>query len=127
MCVASRCPLLRWSITHTYETTRDLLTGIAYHRGSTLVVQCTYGYDTLGRPTVRNTARQGSVVNDTFTHNTRAEFNAKGQLTKQYQDTGWNTEETAATLYEYDSFGNVSKQTLALSSTPTKDMLLMFF
>ena len=52
---------------------------------------------------------------------TRSEFNAKGQLTKQYQDTGWNTEKTAATLYEYDSFGNVSKQTLALSSTPTKD------
>ena len=52
---------------------------------------------------------------------TRSEFNAKGQLTKQYQDTGWNTEKTAATLYEYDSFGNVTKQTLALSSTPTKD------
>ena len=42
-------------------------------------------------------------------------------MVKQYQDTGWNTAKTAATLYEYDSFGNVSKQTLALSSTPTKD------
>ena len=52
---------------------------------------------------------------------TRSEFNAKGQLVKQYQDTGWNTAKTAATLYEYDSFGNVSKQTLALESTPTKD------
>ena len=52
---------------------------------------------------------------------TRSEFNAKGELLKQYQDTGWNTEKTAATLYEYDSFGNQVKQTLALSDTPTKD------
>ena len=51
----------------------------------------------------------------------RSEYNAKGQLVKQYQDTGWNTAKTAATLYEYDSFGNVSKQTLALADSPTKD------
>ena len=51
----------------------------------------------------------------------RSEFNAKGQLVKQYQDTGWNTAKTAATLYEYDCFGNVSKQTLALADSPTKD------
>ena len=49
----------------------------------------------------------------------RSEYNAKGQLTKQYQDTGWNTAKTAATLYEYDAFGNVVKQTLALTSSPT--------
>ncbi len=52
---------------------------------------------------------------------TRSEFNARGQMTKQYQDTGWNTAKTAATIYEYDSFGNVSKQTLALADSPTKD------
>ncbi len=52
---------------------------------------------------------------------TRSEFNAKGQLVKQYQDTGWNTAKTAATLYEYDCFGNISKQTLALADSPTKD------
>ena len=51
---------------------------------------------------------------------TRSEFNAKGQVIKTYQDTGWNTEKTAATLYEYDTFGNQVKQTLALSDTPTK-------
>ena len=49
----------------------------------------------------------------------RSEYNALGQLTKQYQDTGWNTAKTAATLYEYDAFGNVVKQTLALASSPT--------
>ena len=27
----------------------------------------------------------------------------------------------SGTLYEYDSFGNVSKQTLALADSPTKD------
>ncbi len=52
---------------------------------------------------------------------TRSEYNAKGQMVKQYQDTGWNTEKTAATLYEYDSFGNQVKQTLALTNTPSKD------
>ena len=52
---------------------------------------------------------------------TRSEFNEKGLLVKTYQDTGWNTAQTAATLYEYDAFGNQVKQTLALSDTPTKD------
>lgn len=52
---------------------------------------------------------------------TRSEYNAKGQLVKQYQDTGWNTDKTAAKLYEYDSFGNQVKQTLALTDAPTKD------
>ena len=37
---------------------------------------------------------------------TRSEFNAKGQVVKSYQDTGWNTEKTAATLFEYDALGN---------------------
>ena len=37
---------------------------------------------------------------------TRSEFNAKGQVVKSYQDTGWNTEKTAATLFEYDAFSN---------------------
>ncbi len=52
---------------------------------------------------------------------THREYNAKGQLIKQYQDSGADTTPTAPTLYEYDSFGNVAKQTLALSETPTKD------
>ena len=34
----------------------------------------TYIYDILGRPTARNTARHGSVVNDSFAHNTRSEL-----------------------------------------------------
>ena len=37
------------SLTKSYEPQRDLLTGMAYHRGSTLVAQRTYTYDTLGR------------------------------------------------------------------------------
>ena len=52
---------------------------------------------------------------------THSEFNAKGELLKQYQYSGADTTPTAPTLYEYDSFGNISKQTLALSETPTKD------
>ena len=50
---------------------------------------------------------------------TRREYNAKGQLVKSYRDTGSDTDPTAATLYEYDSFGNVTKETLALAETPT--------
>ena len=37
------------SLTQSFESQRDLLTGMAYHRGSTLVAQRTYTYDTLGR------------------------------------------------------------------------------
>lgn len=42
-------------------------------------------------------------------------------MVKQYQNTGDGTENTAPTLFEYDSFGNQVKQTLALSDTLTKD------
>ena len=35
---------------------------------------------------------------------TRSEYNAKGQLVKQYQDTGWNTDKTAPTLFECGNF-----------------------
>ena len=99
-----------------------------------------YSYDLNGsylRTTLRNAA--GDIVSQSITNGfgqtivqakpntlggfiyTRNEYNAKGQLVKQYQDTGWNTAKTAATLYEYDSFGNQVKQTLALVDTPTKD------
>ncbi len=50
---------------------------------------------------------------------TRSEYNTLGQLTKTYQDTGWNTTPTAATLYEYGSMGQQVKRTLALAETPT--------
>ena len=60
------------------------------------------------------------ATNNRFIY-TRSEYNSKGQMVKQYKDTGWNTEKTAASLYEFDSFGNQVKQTLALSDTPTKD------
>ena len=56
------------TLTQGYEAQRDLLTGMAYHRGTTLVANRQYSYDTLGRPTARNTARQGTVVNDIFAH-----------------------------------------------------------
>ena len=81
------------TLTQTYESTRDLLTGMAYHRGSTLVAQRTYTYDILGRPTARNTARQGSVVNDTFAHNSRSELIDAQVNGKDYE-------------YAYDNIGN---------------------
>ena len=81
------------TLTQTYEATRNLLTGMAYHRGSTLVAQREYTYDILGRPIARNTSRQGSVVNDTFTHNTRSELVDATVSGKDYE-------------YVYDNIGN---------------------
>ncbi|MBR5895011.1 MAG: RHS repeat protein [Akkermansia sp.] len=86
------------TLTQTYEATRDLLTGMAYHRGSTLVAQRTYTYDILGRPTARNTARQGTIVNDTFTHNTRSEL-----VSAQVNGTEYE--------YAYDNIGNRQQAT----------------
>lgn len=81
------------TLTQSYEEHRDLLTGMAYHRGTTLVAQREYMYDTLGRPTARNTARQGTVVDDGFTHNTRSELTAAQVSGEDYQ-------------YNYDNIGN---------------------
>ena len=64
----------------------------------------------------RNT--DGSVAHVSGFIYTRSEYNAKGQLTEQYQDAVWNTTPTAATLFEYDTMGNVSKKTLALAEAP---------
>ena len=81
------------TLTQTYETQRDLLIGMAFHRSSTLVAQRTYSYDTLGRPLTRNTARNGQTVNDSFVHNSRSELN--------------NATVNGATYgYDYDNIGN---------------------
>ena len=52
---------------------------------------------------------------------TRSEYNAKGLLVKQYQDTGAGPPSTAPTLYEYDAMGNQVRETLSLCDTPSKD------
>lgn len=81
------------SLTQSYEPQRDLLTQMGYRRGNTLVAQRSYTYDILGRPTARDTARQGSVVNDTFAHSTRSELVAAQVNGKNYE-------------YTYDNIGN---------------------
>ena len=81
------------TLTQTYEATRNLLTGMAYHRGSTLVAQRTYTYDIIGRPATRGTARQGTVVNDTFSHNSRSELAGANVNCKDYE-------------YTFDNIGN---------------------
>ena len=81
------------TLTQSYETQRDLLTGMAYHRGTTLVAQREYTYDVLGRPAARTTSRQGNVVNDSFTHNSRSEL-ASAQVNGETYG------------YDYDNVGN---------------------
>ena len=62
------------TLTQSYETQRDVLTGMAYRRGTTLVTQRTHSYDSLGRPLTRSTARNGQTMNDSFVHNSRSEL-----------------------------------------------------
>ena len=81
------------TLTQSYEIQRDLLTGIAYHRGTTLVANRQYSYDTLGRPTARNTSRQGTVKNDTFGYNNRSELTSATVNGNNY-------------AYDYDNIGN---------------------
>ena len=81
------------TLTQSYEIQRDLLTGMAYHRGTTLVANRLYSYDTLGRPTVRNTSRQGTVKNDTFGYNNRSELTSATVNGNNY-------------AYDYDNIGN---------------------
>ena len=71
----------------------DLLTGMAYHHGSTLVAQRAYTYDTLGPPLSRSTARNGQTVNDTFGYNNRSEL-----ITA--------TVNGGSYAYDYDNIGN---------------------
>ena len=61
------------TLTQTYEQHRDLLTQMDYKRGNTLVARRSYLYDTLGRPTSRTLARQGTTRNDVFHYNDRSE------------------------------------------------------
>ncbi len=81
------------TLTQSYETQRDLLTGMAYKRGTTGVAERAYTYDTLGRPLTRRTARKGTTVNDTFTYSNRSE------LTEATVNGG-------AYRYTYDNIGN---------------------
>ena len=81
------------TLTQSYEIQRDLLTGMAYHRGTTLVAQREYVYDTLGRPTARNTSRQGTVKNDIFGYNNRSELTTATVNGNNY-------------AYDYDNIGN---------------------
>ena len=81
------------TLTQSYETQRDLLIGMAYHRSTTLVTQRSYTYDTLGRPLTRSTARNGQTVNDSFVHNSRSELSSATVNGNNYG-------------YDYDNIGN---------------------
>ena len=81
------------SLTLSYETQRDLLTGMSYKRGNTGVASRTYTYDAAGRPITRNTARNGTTVNDSFGYNNRSELTAATVNNGTYS-------------YNYDNIGN---------------------
>ncbi len=71
-----------------------------------------------GQTVVQTTAVPGGFVYD------RSEYNAKGQLVRSWRDTGSHADaqSTAPTLYEYDSFGNMVKQTLLLDDEAADDV-----
>ena len=81
------------TLTQSCEIQRDLLTGMAYRRGTTLVANRQYSYDPLGRPISRTTSRQGTVMNDTFGYNTRSELTTATVSGSNY-------------AYDYDNIGN---------------------
>ena len=81
------------SQTLSYKNVRDLLTGMSYKRGNTGVASRTYTYDAAGRPITRNTARNGTTVNDSFGYNNRSELTAA-------------TVNSGAYSYNYDNIGN---------------------
>ena len=81
------------SLTLSYEDKRDLLTGMSYKRGNTGVASRTYTYDAAGRPITRNTARNGTTVNDSFGYNTRSELTTATVNGSNY-------------AYDYDNIGN---------------------
>ena len=105
------------TLTQTYEAQRDLLIGMAYRRGSSLVVQREYSYDELGRPTARNTARQGAVVNDVFAHNSRSELSSARVNGVSYG----NTEDSTDVLAENYTLDDMSV-TLTTGSSTTSTM-----
>ena len=78
----------------SYEQRRDLITGMNYHLGETVLVSRTQGYDALGRPATRTQQRGTEPArSDSFSYNGRNEL-------------------TGATLgaapygYSYDNIGN---------------------
>ena len=96
--------------------------------------EITYSYELNGsNERVTEKLADGSIVSQSITNGfgqevvnvsaatgnryiyTRSEYNSKGQIIKQYQDTGWNTTPTAPTVFEYDLFGNLSKKILKLA------------
>ncbi len=82
------------TLTQSYESQRDLPMSMAYRRGTTLVAQRSYSYDSLGRPLTRSTARNGQTVNDSFVHNSRSELASA-------------TVNGASYGYGYDNIGNL--------------------
>ena len=79
--------------TRSYEAARNLLSGIAYKRGTTLVSQRTYVRDALGRPLTRSTARNGTTRNDAFGYNARSELTSATLGNDEY-------------AYAFDNIGN---------------------
>ena len=79
--------------TRSYEAARNLLSGIAYKRGTTLVSQRTYVRDALGRPLTRSTARNGTTQNDAFGYNARSELTSATLGNDEY-------------AYAFDNIGN---------------------
>jgi len=75
--------------TTVYDALHDLPAVVTDAMGHT---SC-YKYDALGRPPARDTARKGTIVNDTFAHNARCELVEATVSGKNYE-------------YAYDNIGN---------------------
>lgn len=79
--------------TQIYEEKRDVVAGMYYKKESMDIVGREYNYDSLGRPLDRCTTRNGTVKNDSFSHNSRSELTGA-------------TVNGGGYSYDYDNIGN---------------------
>ncbi|MBR5522153.1 MAG: RHS repeat protein, partial [Akkermansia sp.] len=82
---------------------------LADDAGTLLSQTLTNGFGQVVQQLHANTSGSGLI--------THSEYNARGLLVKQWQSSG--EEQMAPTLFEYDSFGHLTRQTLALAEEPT--------
>ena len=101
---------------HVYDIDHNCLRETVTLAGQTTILSRTL-VNGFGQSVVQVTPATAGFLYD------RSEYNAQGRLIRTWRDAG--TQEGAVamapTLYEYDAFGNMTRETLALAEQPAPD------
>ena len=101
---------------HVYDINHNCLRETVTLAGQTTILSRTL-VNGFGQSVLQVTPTTAGFLYD------RSEYNAQGRLIRTWRDAG--TQEGAAamapTLYEYDAFGNMTRETLALAEQPAPD------